>query len=111
MRETNDSDVLVFTPGMFEIQRTIEEIRRGWRDVKSEDHAPPVVLALHGEMPPREQDRAFAPSAYRRVVVATNDESIVGSNTLIVTSEIREIATRTGDRLNLLGFSSAGAGG
>jgi ATP-dependent helicase HrpB len=32
----------------------------------------PALLALHGEMPPREQDRAFAPYEGRRVIVATN---------------------------------------
>jgi hypothetical protein len=35
------------------------------------------------------------------------DESIVGGNMLIVASEVREIATRGGERYNLLGLGSA----
>jgi ATP-dependent helicase HrpB len=73
LRDTAEGDILVFMPGMAEIQRTIEEIRRGWRE-RGAKGAPPALLALHGEMPPREQDRAFAPtpSGQRRVIVATN---------------------------------------
>jgi len=79
LRTTQSGDVLVFMPGMFEIQRTIDEIRQLWRTAQR-DHPrtdrptaePPVLLALHGEMPARDQDRAFAPSPYRRVIVATN---------------------------------------
>jgi ATP-dependent helicase HrpB len=73
LRDTAEGDILVFMPGMAEIQRTIEEIRRGWRE-RGVKGAPPALLALHGEMPPREQDRAFAPapSGQRRVIVATN---------------------------------------
>ncbi len=71
LRTTDDGDVLVFMPGMYEIQRTLDEVRQMWRasNPKSE---PPVLLPLHGEMSPREQDRVFAPSPYRRIIVATN---------------------------------------
>ena len=71
LQRTETGDVLVFMPGMNEINRTIDETRRLWRDQRGKD-TPPVMLALHGEMPPREQDRIFAPSDYRRVIVATN---------------------------------------
>jgi len=59
-------DVLVFMPGGFEISQTIQTIRncdesRGW-----------VLLPLHGELPPREQDAAVARYEQRKVVVATN---------------------------------------
>lgn len=60
-------DVLVFMPGVHEINRTIESIRRklpATRDVE--------VRALHGSLPPREQDAALAPSSRQRVIVATN---------------------------------------
>jgi ATP-dependent helicase HrpB len=67
---TDAGDVLVFMPGMFEIQRTMDEIRRRWRETSRSEM--PALLALHGEMPPSEQDRAFAPHAGRRVIVATN---------------------------------------
>lgn len=69
LRSTDDGDVLVFMPGMAEIVRTIEDIRRMWRQGAGD---PPAVLALHGEMSPADQDRAFAPAAGRRVIVATN---------------------------------------
>lgn len=59
-------DLLVFMPGMYEIQRTIDEIRDNWRG------EPLALMMLHGDLPPREQDRIFAPSGYRRVIVATN---------------------------------------
>jgi ATP-dependent helicase HrpB len=59
-------DVLVFMPGGFEISQTIQTIRncdesRGW-----------VLLPLHGELPPRDQDAAVARYEQRKVVVATN---------------------------------------
>ena len=70
MRATNTGDVLIFMPGMYEIQRTIEEIRRS--QITDANGQPPAVLMLHGEMSPREQDRVFATTEYRRVIVATN---------------------------------------
>jgi len=59
-------DVLVFMPGGFEISQTLQTIRncdesRGW-----------VLLPLHGELPPRDQDAAVARYEQRKVVVATN---------------------------------------
>jgi ATP-dependent helicase HrpB len=59
-------DVLVFMPGGYEIQRTIEAIRsrpesRGY-----------VLLPLHGELPLRDQDAAVARQDRPKVVVATN---------------------------------------
>lgn len=70
LRTTPAGDVLVFMPGMYEIQRTLEELRRA--RVLCADGNPPALLALHGEMNLREQDRVFAASSYRRVIVATN---------------------------------------
>jgi len=59
-------DVLVFMPGGYEISQTIEAIRnvsesRGY-----------LVLPLHGELPPRDQDAAVARYDQPKVVVATN---------------------------------------
>ncbi len=71
LSQSDAGDVLVFMPGMFEIQRTMDEIRRRWRETISKREMP-ALLALHGEMPPRDQDRAFAPHDGRRVIVATN---------------------------------------
>jgi ATP-dependent helicase HrpB len=66
VRSGGEGDVLVFMPGSFEISQTLQAIRnrdesRGW-----------VLLPLHGELPPREQDSAVARHAQPKVVVATN---------------------------------------
>jgi ATP-dependent helicase HrpB len=60
------NDILVFMPGAYEIQRTMEEIRRA--GIKDDL----VIIPLHGELSPQEQDRAFIPTTYRRVIVSTN---------------------------------------
>lgn len=66
VREGGEGDVLVFMPGAFEIQQTLEAIRHrreasGFR-----------LLPLHGELSPRDQDAAVARYDQRKVVVATN---------------------------------------
>src|SRR5215475_11182329 len=53
-------------PGGYEIHRTIEAIRQ-----KPESRGF-VLLPLHGELPPRDQDAAVARYDKRKVVVATN---------------------------------------
>jgi len=59
-------DVLVFLPGAYEINRCRRDLesRLGQKDA--------VVLALHGEMPPAEQDAALQRYDRPKVVVATN---------------------------------------
>ncbi len=60
-----EGDALVFMPGAYEISRTIQAVRdrHGSRF---------VVLPLHGELPPDEQDAAVARYDRPKVVVATN---------------------------------------
>lgn len=63
-----EGDVLVFMPGVFEIDRTVEAIsarlrRRGERA---------FVAGLHGAMAPGRQDAALRPRSERRIIVATN---------------------------------------
>ena len=55
-------DVLAFLPGWGEIARTAERLS----GIDAE------VIALHGELPPAEQDRALAPSSRRKVVLSTS---------------------------------------
>ncbi len=66
VRSSERGDVLVFMPGGFEISQTIEAIR----------HTPEskgyLLLPLHGELPPRDQDAAVARYDQPKVVVATN---------------------------------------
>jgi ATP-dependent helicase HrpB len=59
-------DLLVFMPGKYEIGRTIAAIRAS----RISDRF--VVLPLHGELPPAEQDAALAHYQKRRAIVATN---------------------------------------
>jgi ATP-dependent helicase HrpB len=59
-------DILVFMPGMGEINSTIGACRA------AETSERLALIPLHGELPPEEQDTAFAPNRLRKVVVATN---------------------------------------
>jgi ATP-dependent helicase HrpB len=59
-------DILIFMPGMGEINATISACRAaGCREALA-------LIPLHGELPPEEQDLAFAPNRSRKIVVATN---------------------------------------
>jgi ATP-dependent helicase HrpB len=58
--------VLVFLPGAYEIRRAQQACaglaqRRGW-----------LVLPLHGDQAPEEQDRAVGPSDRRKIILSTN---------------------------------------
>jgi ATP-dependent helicase HrpB len=59
-------DILIFMPGMGEINATIGALR-------SVESAEPLAnIPLHGDLQPEQQDLAFAPNRLRKVVVATN---------------------------------------
>ncbi len=68
VRETDTGDILVFMPGAFEIQSTMEALRHTLGAFKSDI----VIIPLHGELSPQDQDRVFAPTSYRRIIVSTN---------------------------------------
>ena len=55
-------DILAFLPGMAEIRRAQAAL----------ENCGALVLALHGDLPPAEQDRALRPAEGRRVVLATS---------------------------------------
>ncbi len=59
-------DVLVFMPGGFEISQTIEAIRH------TSEAKGYIILPLHGELQPKDQDAAVARYQQPKVVVATN---------------------------------------
>jgi len=66
VRKGCEGDALIFMPGAYEINRTIQEVRmlqenKNW-----------VVLPLHGELPPQQQDAAMEQVAGRKVIVSTN---------------------------------------
>ena len=59
-------DILVFMPGRGEINGTMDALR----GLRTQERV--ACIPLHGELEPQEQDRAFAPNALRKVIVATN---------------------------------------
>ncbi len=61
-----DGDVLVFMPGGFEIAQTLEAIRH------TDEARGFILLPLHGELSPQDQDAAVARYGQRKVVVSTN---------------------------------------
>ena len=61
-----EGDVLVFMPGGFEISQTIESIRH------TSESKGYIILPLHGELQPKDQDAAVARYQQPKVVVATN---------------------------------------
>jgi len=66
LREQSAGDVLVFLPGA-------AEIRRAARAVESiAPRAKLLVLPLHGDLTPAEQDRAVSPADRRKVILSTN---------------------------------------
>jgi ATP-dependent helicase HrpB len=66
VREGLDGDVLVFLPGAAEIRKAMAacEPVAARHDL--------LVLPLHGDLPPADQDRAIAPASRRKVIVSTN---------------------------------------
>lgn len=58
----HEGDILAFLPGMGEIRRAQAAL----------DGCGALVLPLHGDLPPAEQERALTPAATRRVVLATS---------------------------------------
>ena len=61
-----DGDVLVFLPGAREIRRAASAC------ANVAARADLMVVALHGDLPPAEQDRAVAPASRRKVILSTN---------------------------------------
>ena len=59
-------DILVFMPGVGEINATIGAVRAARTREKL------ALIPLHGELQAQEQDTAFAPNPLRKVVVSTN---------------------------------------
>ncbi len=66
VRQGLRGSVLVFLPGAQEIRKALETCGPVARDAGLD------LVTLHGEMPAAEQDRAVAPSARPKVILATN---------------------------------------
>ncbi len=63
---TTSGDLLVFMPGAYEINRTVQEVQ-GSRLLREFSCFP-----LHGELPPEQQDQAVARYETRKIIVSTN---------------------------------------
>jgi ATP-dependent RNA helicase HrpB len=88
--EEPSGDVLAFLPGAAEIRRTMRESQAVAR------RAGLLVLPLHGDLTPAEQDRAVAPASQRKVILATNvaESSVtVEGVTAVIDSGLARIAT------------------
>jgi ATP-dependent helicase HrpB len=108
--ERTPGDLLVFLPGLREIQQTARHLEAlaAERDL--------VVLPLHGELSPEQQDAALLPQARRKIVLATNvaETSVtVEGVTGVVDSGLARLLVfdpRVGlDRLQLTPISRASA--
>jgi ATP-dependent helicase HrpB len=62
----NPGDALIFMPGAYEIQRTLDALRQ------TDAAKGALLLPLHGELPPHDQDAAVARYDRKKIVVATN---------------------------------------
>jgi len=65
-REDHTGNILAFLPGIAEIRRTIRECEAIARQTGL------LVLPLHGDLTPAEQDLAVSPTPERKLIVATN---------------------------------------
>jgi ATP-dependent helicase HrpB len=88
--EEPSGDVLAFLPGAAEIRRAMRESQGVARS------AGLLVLPLHGDLSPAEQDRAIAPAQQRKVILATNvaesSVTVEGVNA-VIDSGLARIAT------------------
>jgi ATP-dependent helicase HrpB len=66
VHEGMDGDVLVFLPGAGEIRRTHEACE------KLAAEADLLVVPLHGDLSPKEQDVAVRPASRRKIILSTN---------------------------------------
>lgn len=83
-------DVLVFLPGAAEIRRAARSI------APLADRANLLVLPLHGDLSPAEQDRAVMPADRRKVILSTNvaESSVtIEGVTAVIDSGLARVAT------------------
>ena len=108
--EDSDGDILVFLPGVREIQDAAAELRSvvTGRSIR--------VLPLHGRLTAQEQDAAIVPGPERKVVLATNVaetsitiEGVTGVIDAGLARVLRHDSGRGIDRLELREISRASA--
>jgi ATP-dependent helicase HrpB len=89
LHQERSGDILVFLPGAAEIRRTARECQSlmGKHNL--------LVLPLHGDLTPAEQDRAVSPAGQRKVILSTNvaESSItIEGVTAVIDSGLARIA-------------------
>jgi ATP-dependent helicase HrpB len=87
-----DGDVLVFLPGAAEIRRAGRAIER------IAERNGLLVLPLHGDLPPAEQDRAVQPADRRKVILSTNvaESSVtIEGVTAVIDSGLARVASQS----------------
>ena len=87
---SHTGNILAFLPGIAEIRRTMRECETIARQTGL------LVLPLHGDLSPAEQDRAVLPSDERKLILATNvaESSVtVEGVTAVIDSGLARIAT------------------
>ncbi|MCU1322509.1 MAG: ATP-dependent helicase HrpB [Acidobacteriaceae bacterium] len=92
MREGHQGDTLVFLPGAAEIRRAIRECD----DLARRKQL--LMLPLHGDLSPTEQDRAVEPSQQQKLILATNvaESSItVEGVTAVIDSGFARVASHS----------------
>jgi len=90
--EQPHGNILAFLPGSAEIRQAMREC-----EVVAQ-HAGMVMLPLHGDLTPAEQDRAVLPGSGRRLVLATNvaESSVtVDGVTAVIDSGLARMATHS----------------
>lgn len=89
-RGQHSGDILTFLPGVAEIRRTMRECESIVRQTNL------LVLPLHGDLPPAEQDRAVSPAPQPKLILATNvaESSVtVEGVTAVIDSGLARFAT------------------
>ncbi|MFM8273412.1 MAG: helicase-related protein, partial [Gemmata sp.] len=103
-------DVLAFLPGLREVRQTADELEAAAREQDV------LVLPLHGDLPPEQQDRALQQLSRRKVVLATNvaetSVTVEGVTRVVDSGLARQMEFDPGigmDRLRLVPISRASA--
>lgn len=88
-RAALEGDVLVFLPGAAEIRRTARALER----IAAREKL--LVIPLHGDLSPAEQDRAVSPASQRKVILSTNvaESSVtIEGVTVVIDSGLARVA-------------------
>lgn len=90
-----EGHTLIFMPGAYEISRTASAL------AALPQFSGFAVMPLHGEMAPRDQDAAVAPSERRKIIISTNiaETSLtIEGVTAVIDSGLARIARYDGER-------------